>query len=161
MTTEARAPLAMIAAMTPSRVIGKGGAIPWHHAEDMKHFRQATRGHAVIMGRATFESIGKPLKGRRNIVVSRNPALRIEGCELAPSLARALELARERDQEPFVIGGEQLYREALPLATRLLLTYLDEEHDGDVYFPAIDPGEWVEVERRPGTGATWVTLLRR
>ena len=70
---EARAPLAMVAAMTPSRVIGRDGAIPWRHAEDMRHFRSVTRGHAVIMGRATYDSIGKPLKGRRNIVVSRNP----------------------------------------------------------------------------------------
>jgi dihydrofolate reductase len=157
----ARAPLAMIAALTPSRVIGKDGAIPWRHAEDMKHFRRVTRGHAVIMGRATFESIGKPLKDRRNIVVSRNPALRIPGCEVATSLARALELAREHDPEPFIIGGEQLYREALPLATRLVLTYLDEEHAGDVYFPAIDPADWIESERRRGEDATWVTLVRR
>jgi dihydrofolate reductase len=157
----ARAPLAMVAAMTPSRVIGKDGAIPWRHAEDMKHFRRVTRGHAVIMGRATYDSIGKPLKDRRNIVVSRNPALRIEGCEVAGSLRRALELAREHDPEPCVIGGAQLYVEALPLATRLVLTYLDDEHAGDVYFPEIDPGDWIESERRRGEGATWVTLLRR
>ena len=157
----ARAPLSMVAAMTPRRVIGKNGAIPWHHAEDMKHFRRVTRGHAVIMGRATFDSIGKPLPGRRTIVVSRNPALRLEGCEVVPSLARALELARERDPEPCILGGGQLYAEALPLATRLVLTYLDQEHEGDVYFPQIDPGEWQETERRQTEGAAFVTLVRR
>jgi len=156
-----RQPLAMVAAMTPSRVIGRDGGIPWHHAEDMKHFRQVTRGHAVIMGRATFDSIGKPLPGRRTIVVSRNPALRLEGCEVVPSLARALELARERDPEPCILGGGQLYAEALPLATRLVLTYLDQEHEGDVYFPQIDPGEWQETERRQTEGAAFVTLVRR
>jgi dihydrofolate reductase len=156
-----RPPLAMVAAMTPSRVIGKDGRIPWHHAEDMKHFREVTRGHAVIMGRATFDSIGKPLPGRRNIVVSRNPALRIEGCEVVPSLARALELARERDPEPCILGGGQLYAEALPLATRLVLTYLDAEQAGDVYFPALDPSEWRETERRRVDGATFVTLVRK
>jgi dihydrofolate reductase len=157
----ARPPLAMVAAMTPSRVIGKDGAIPWRHAEDMKHFRRVTRGHAVIMGRATYDSIGKPLKDRRNIVVSRNPALRIEGCDVTGSLQRALQLAREHDPEPCVIGGAQLYAEALPLATRLVLTYLDDEHAGDAYFPEIDPGDWIENERRRGEGVTWVTLLRR
>jgi dihydrofolate reductase len=159
--TAKRAPLSMVAAMTPSGVIGRGGAIPWHHAEDMKHFRKVTRGHAVIMGRATFDSIGKPLRDRRNIVVSRNRSLRIEGCEVAPSLTRALELAREHDPEPCILGGGQLYAEALPLATKLVLTYLDEEHEGDVYFPKLDPAEWLETERRRGEDATWVTLVRR
>jgi dihydrofolate reductase len=156
-----RAPLSMVAAMTPNRVIGRAGAIPWRHAEDMKHFRRVTLGHAVIMGRATFDSIGKPLAKRRNIVVSRNPTLRIDGCEVATSLAQALTLAREHDSEPCIIGGAQLYAEALPIATRLVLTYLDEEHEGDVYFPEIDPDDWSEVERRRGEGATWVTLIRR
>ena len=157
----ARAPLSMVAAMTPSGVIGKDGAIPWRHAEDMKHFRRVTRGHAVIMGRATYESIGKPLAHRRNIVVSRNPALRIEGCEVVSSLTSALELAREHDPEPCVIGGAQLYTQALPLATKLVLTFLHDEHEGDVYFPQFDPGDWIETERRGGEGATWVTLERR
>src|SRR5262245_17068367 len=140
----------MVAAMTPSRVIGRDGGIPWHHAEDMKHFRTVTRGHAVIMGRATFDSIAKPLPGRRNIVVSRKPALEIAGCEVAANLTQAIELARERDPEPCIIGGGQLYAEALPFATRLVLTYLDAEHEGDVYFPEIDPNEWQETERRRG-----------
>lgn len=156
-----RKPLAMVAAMTKSHVIGRDGGIPWHHAQDMKHFRRVTKGHAVVMGRATYDSIGKPLPGRRNIVVSRNLSLQIDGCELASSLERALELAREHDQEPCVIGGAQLYAAALPLATRLILTFLDDEHAGDTYFPAIDSEQWVEHERRRGDGLTWSTLVRR
>jgi dihydrofolate reductase len=151
----------MIAAMTESRVIGKDGGIPWHHPQDMKHFRRVTKGHAVIMGRATYDSIRKPLAGRRNIVVSRNPGLQIEGCEVVDSLERALELAREHDEEPCVIGGAQLYTAALPLATRLFLTCLDDEHAGDTYFPVIDPEQWVEQERRRGEGLTWSTFVRR
>jgi dihydrofolate reductase len=151
----------MIAAMTRQRVIGKDGGIPWHHAEDSKHFKRVTQGHAVIMGRATYDSIGKPLPKRRNIVVSRAAGLQIPGFEVVPDLAAALALAREQDDEPFIIGGAQIYAEALPLATRLVLTYLDEEHAGDRYFPEIDESEWVEVERRRGEGATFVTLVRR
>lgn len=156
-----RKPLALVAAMTKSHVIGKDGGLPWHHPEDLKHFRQLTKSHAVIMGRATFDSIGKPLKDRRNIVVSRDPALRIEGCDVASSFDRALELAREYDEEPRVVGGAQIYALALPLATELMLTYLDDEHEGDVYFPAFDLREWVEIERRRAQAVTFVTLARR
>lgn len=154
-------PLAMVAALTPSRVIGAKGGIPWHVPEDMKHFREVTRGHAVIMGRATYESIGKPLAKRRNIVISRNPALRYEGCEVVPNLAQALSLAREHDAEPRIIGGAQIYVDALPLATRLLLTHLEQDHAGDTYFPEIDPAQWRQDERREGPGVVWVTWVRR
>ena len=157
----ARKPLALIAAMTPSRVIGREGGIPWRHPEDMRHFRRMTQGHAVIMGRATYDSIGKPLPGRRNIVISRNPELEFAGCELVSSLERAIELAREHDEEPRVIGGGQIYAAALPLATRLFLTYLDQEHAGDAYFPELDAREWREVERQRAPGLTFVTLERR
>jgi dihydrofolate reductase len=156
-----RKPLALVAAMTPSRVIGNAGGIPWHHPEDLRHFRRVTHGHAVIMGRTTYDSIGKPLPDRRNIVVSRDSTLRIAGCEVAPSLPRALELAYEQDTEPRVIGGAQLYALALPFATQLILTYLDDEHQGDAYFPALVASEWVEHERRAGPGLTFVWLARR
>jgi dihydrofolate reductase len=153
--------LALVAAMTPGRVIGKDNTIPWHFSEDMKHFRRVTKDHAVLMGRATYDSIGKPLPGRRNIVLSRNPSLHIEGCEVAADLERALQLAYEHDDEPRVIGGAEIYAAALPHATRLFLTYLDEEHEGDTYFPAFDASAWVEEERARGEGLTWITLRRR
>jgi dihydrofolate reductase len=159
--TSARAPLAMVAALTPSRVIGRAGGIPWRYPEDMQHFRRVTTGHAIIMGRTTYDSIGKPLPKRRNIVITRDAALRIEGCETAPSLERAIAMAREQDGEPRVIGGGQIYAAALPLATKLFLTHLAEDHEGDVYFPALDAREWIEEERREVPGLTFVTLVRR
>jgi dihydrofolate reductase len=153
-------PLAMIAALTPERVIGDAGTIPWHYPEDMKHFRTVTAGHAVIMGRATYDSIGKPLKGRRNIVITRDRALRIEGAEVAHDLESAIALARASDEQPMILGGAQIYAAALPLATRLYLTYVHERHPGSVLFPELDASAWREVERREGTGVTFVTLDR-
>ena len=159
----ARLPLAMIAALTPRFVIGKDGGIPWRYSEDSKHFKRVTMGHAVIMGRATYDSIGRPLPGRRILVVSRNAGLQIPGCEVVGSLAQAIAAARQTDPEPMIAGGGAIYAEALPLATRLYLTYLDEEHPGDVYFPRFDPTDWLETERRssPEAPLTYVTLDRR
>jgi dihydrofolate reductase len=152
--------LAMIAALTDERVIGRGSEIPFRYPEDMKHFRTVTAGHAVIMGRATFDSIGKPLKGRRNIVVTRDRALRIDGVELAHDLASAITLARQTDAEPMILGGGQIYEAALPQATRLYLTYVHVKHDGDVFFPELEPNVWREVERRESGELSFVTLER-
>jgi len=152
--------LTLVAALTHERVIGRGREIPWHYSEDMKHFRTVTKGHALIMGRTTFESIGKPLPGRRNIVVSREPGLAIEGAEVASSVGAAIALARTTDPAPCVIGGAQIYEAALPLATRLELTYVHEPHAGDVLFPRFDASEFREVARREGEGLTFVTLER-
>jgi dihydrofolate reductase len=143
-------PLALVVAMAQNRVIGQAGDLPWHFSEDLKHFRRVTTGHAVIMGRKTWDSIGRPLPGRRNIVVSRQQDLQIAGCEVAGSLERALELARERDEEPRVIGGATLYEQSLPLVTRLFLTEVDVKVDGDTFFPSLDRTQWREVERRRG-----------
>ena len=158
---EPRPPLAMIAAMAKNRVIGRDNKIPWHHPDDLRHFKQLTLGHALIMGRATYDSIGRPLPGRRTIVVSRNRALRIEGCDVAPDLDAALALARATDPEPFIAGGGQIYAEALPRATTLYLTRLDDTHLGDAYFPELNEAEWEETERRRQPGLTFVTLVRR
>jgi dihydrofolate reductase len=147
--------------MTPNRVIGKDGGIPWHYPEDMKHFRNVTRGHAVIMGRATFDSIGKALPKRRNLIVSRDTSLRIEGCDVVDSLPRAIELARELDEEPRILGGAQIYKLALPLTTRMFLTFIDEDHQGDVLFPVFDRANWEDEETRRGDGLTFMTLVRK
>ena len=152
--------LAMIAALTDERVIGRGAEIPFRYPEDMKHFRAVTAGHAVIMGRATYDSIGKPLKGRRNIVITRNKDLKIEGVEIAHDLWSALALARETDSEPMILGGGQIYAAALPMATRLYLTYVHVKHEGDVFFPELDPREWREVERRESGELSFATLER-
>lgn len=147
---DVRAPLAMIAVMTPNYVLGKEGRLPWKMPEDLEHFRRETTGHAVISGRVTYDSVGKPLPKRRNIIVSRDPTLHRPGAEVAPDLERAIALARQTDPEPYIIGGAQIYAEALPLATKMILTYLDDEYEGDAYFPRFDATEWVEEERRRG-----------
>jgi dihydrofolate reductase len=146
--------------MAKNRVIGRGQSIPWDLPEDRKHFVAVTRGHALIMGRATYDSIGKPLPKRRNIVVSRQRGLRIEGVEVAGGLEEAIALARTADDAPRVIGGAQLYAEALPLATRIYLTELDAEVEGDRWFPELDRSEWVVSESKRGDAATYLTLDR-
>ena len=160
------AELHLVAALGPDRAIGKAGGLPWHFPEDLRHFRKLTTGHSVIMGRATFASIGRPLPNRRNLVVTRDPswaAGRELGVELASSLDEALALARSTDPAPFVIGGAALYAEALPRATHLHLTHVGALVPGcDTFFPAWDETAFREVERRAGEtpGLTFVTLER-
>ncbi len=138
--------LAIIAAVARNGVIGRDGALPWHLPSDLQRFRTLTMGHHIIMGRKTYESIGRPLPGRVSVVVSRNADFSAPGCLGAPSLPQALRLA-ESDTEAFVIGGAALYREALPLAQRLYLTEVCAEVPGDTYFPELDRSQWREVSR--------------
>jgi len=145
--------IVLVAAMGRNRVIGAEGAMPWHLPADLKHFKAVTLGHPVVMGRRTFESIGRALPGRRNIVVSRRLDAPPAGCELARSIDEALALI---DAEPvMVIGGAQLYRALLPAADRLELTRVDMAPDGDTRFPELDSRDWqltaMEV-RPPGPG---------
>ena len=135
--------------MARNRVIGNKGALPWHLPEDLKRFRSLTMGHPIIMGRKTHESIGRPLPGRRNIVVSHNRQLVIDGVETAPSLQAALDMVGGAD-EVFVIGGQQIYQATLPLADRIELTRIDSDFEGDVLFPEIDPERWVESRGESG-----------
>jgi len=138
--------------MARNRVIGKGGALPWRLPEDLKRFRSLTMGHPIIMGRKTYDSIGRPLPGRRNIVISRQPGLVIDGVETAASLQAALEMAADAD-EVFVIGGQQIYQAALPIADRIELTRIDRDFEGDVLFPEIDPEQWIESQCEAGQNA--------
>jgi dihydrofolate reductase len=154
-------PLVLVCAMAQNRVIGRDNTIPWDLPEDRKHFVQVTRGHAIIMGRLTWDSLGRPLPKRRNIVVSRKADLQLEGAEVARNLQAAITLAREHDPEPRVIGGGQLYLEALPLATRIYLTLLDENVAGDSYFPELNAADWHCSEERRGDRAVYRTLDRR
>jgi dihydrofolate reductase len=154
-------PLVMVAAMAKNRVIGSANDLPWDLPEDRKHFRAVTLGHSVIMGRATWDSIsGKPLPKRRNIVVSRNPALTVEGAEVVPNLEQAIALARQNDDAPRIVGGGQLYELALPLATRIYLTELPIAYPGDTFFPELDPRDWRCSEERHTELATYRTLDR-
>ena len=151
----------MVVAMTPDRVIGLDGDMPWHIPEDLKHFRRVTMGHAIIMGRVTHESIGRALPGRQNIVITRQQDADFEGCDVVNTLESAIDMAREAgDAEPRVVGGGAIYALALPLATKLFLTEVDMAVAGDTFFPAYDPDEWTEVDRREGDGVVYRTLER-
>ncbi len=156
-------PLALVVAVADDGTIGKGGTLPWHLPEDLRHFRRLTLGHAVIMGRRTHASIGRALPQRTNIVVTRDPAYAAPGCAVARNLPEALSLARSTDAEPRVIGGASLYAEALPLTTRMYMTLVHERPSGDVFFPPFDQGAFREVARGEGEtpGVEFVTLERR
>jgi len=160
-TTE-RPALALIVAVARNGVIGKEGALPWHVPEDLKHFKQTTLGHAVIMGRKTHDSIGRPLPKRRNIVVTTQSGAVFAGCETAQSLEDAIALARETDPCPFIIGGESLYQKALPWVSEIHLTTIDRDVEGDAYFP-LALGEFEEIETRAGQtpGVTFRLLKRK
>ena len=152
-------PLARVVAMTPDRVIGKDGGMPWHIPEDLKHFRRVTMGHAIIMGRKTHESIGRPLPRRRNIVITRNRDAAFEGCEVAHSLSDAIAMARDGgDDEPRIVGGGAIYELALPLATKLYLSEVELNVEGDTHFPKYEPSRWTETDRRVGDGVVYRTL---
>lgn len=150
----ARTPrLSLIAAVAANGVIGSDNALPWRLSEDLKRFKALTLGHPVIMGRRTFESLGRPLPGRRNIVVSRNAAYRAEGCEVAASLDAAVAACRDASEEIFVIGGAQVYAEALAQAHRLYLTEIRRDYPGDARFPEFDRRLWRETSRERRTAA--------
>ncbi len=140
--------LRLVAAIGKNREIGKNGKMPWDLPDDLKHFRHVTEGKPVIMGRKTYESIGRPLPKRTNIVVSRDPDLKIEGVHTATSLEEALEIAKkENPEEACIIGGAQIYSLALPFADRLSLTIVDGKFDADAFFPEFSKHEWREVSR--------------
>ncbi|HQY60540.1 MAG: dihydrofolate reductase [Myxococcales bacterium] len=155
-------PLALVACVANAGAIGLKGGMPWHIPEDLRHFRNVTLGHAVVMGRRTHASIGRPLPGRRNIIVSRDRALEAPGCETATSLDQALALAWEGDDEPRVIGGAAIYRDALPRVTRVFLTRLHRDVEADVFFPLEGLAGFHETERVAGEtdGVEFVTFQR-
>ena len=138
--------ISMIAAMAHDRVIGKDNQMPWHLPADLAHFKRVTLGKPVLMGRKTFESIGRPLPGRRNLVISRNPDYQAEGIEVVGSVEAALALlAGSSVEELMVIGGGHLYAEMLPSADCLYLTRIDLAVEGDTRFPAFDDGQWRRI----------------
>lgn len=138
--------ISLIVAMGENRVIGVENRMPWHLSADLKRFRQITMGKPIIMGRRTHESIGRPLPGRKNIVLTGDPNYRAEGCAVVHNPEEALREA-EGGEEAMVIGGSSVYREFLPLADRLYLTLIHRSFPGDTFFPEFDPSAWREVER--------------
>jgi dihydrofolate reductase len=150
--------IALVAALARGGVIGRDGDLPWRLPEDMRHFREATLGHPVVMGRRTWESLPgrfRPLPGRRNVVLTRNPAWRADGAERAATLADALRLLEGEDRVS-VIGGGQVFAEALPLADELVLTEIDTEVEGDTFFPAFDREEFERVAHERHVSETGV-----
>ena len=138
--------LSIIVAMAQNRTIGINNTLPWRCPEDLKHFKALTMGHHMIMGRKTFDSIGKPLPGRTTVVVTRNQGLKIEGCIIAHSLEDAID-ACAGDEQIFIVGGAELYAEALPSTGTLYITEIQQEVEGDAHFPEFDKTAWLEVAR--------------
>jgi len=138
--------LAIIVAVDRNHGIGQNNQLPWHLPEDLAHFKRLTTGHPIVMGRKTFDSIGRPLPNRRSIVVTRNADWRHEGVEATTSLAEAVALVG--DAPAFIIGGAQIFNEAMAIADRLIVTHIDAQFDCDTFFPAIDPSVWRETGRQ-------------
>lgn len=138
--------ISIIVAMDRHRLIGRDNRLPWHLPADLKHFKQITMGKPIIMGRKTHESIGKPLAGRTNIVVTGNPAYSARGCVVVRSLSAAIDAARGAD-EIIIIGGARMYEQAMPLTHRIYLTQVQGDFEGDTWFPRIDWDEWQETQR--------------
>lgn len=134
----------MVVAIAENHAIGKNNQLLWHLPKDLKHFKQITNGHTIIMGRKTFDSMGKPLPNRRNIVITRNQELELAGAEVVGSVEEALALCAP-SEEVFIIGGGEIYKMAMPFTEKIYLTVVHHPFDGDAYFPEIDSGVWTET----------------
>lgn len=158
--------ITIVAAIARNGVIGEKGAMPWHLPEDLKRFKQLTLGHVLVMGRRTYDSIGRPLPGRTTIVVTRQPDWE-PSVGLSPSLLRAgsideaLRRAAELDPQVFVVGGAEIYAGALPVADALVLTWVDAEPAGDTFFPDVDFAVWEEQSREAISGGEIARYVRR
>jgi dihydrofolate reductase len=142
----------LIAAVASNGVIGAGGQLPWHLAEDLRHFKKLTLGHPIVMGRKTWASLGKALPGRENIVVTGSPGYEAPGAAVASSLSGALALCAG-EELVFIIGGHRLFAESLPLASGLVLTEIKRDYEGDTWFPEFDRSDWREAQREAHTAA--------
>lgn len=141
--------ISLIVAAASNNAIGKDGKMPWHLPNDMKHFKNITWGMPVVMGRKTFESLGKALPGRKNIVISRQPAWNAEGVVVVKNMEDALFVAKQTDaNEVMVIGGGEIYRAMMDKARRIYLTRVEAEPEGDTFFPSIDPAQWYLVSQK-------------
>lgn len=151
----------LVAAVADNGVIGKDGDIPWRISEDLKHFRAVTTGNTVVMGRATYDSIGRPLPDRTNIVVTRDPDWSADGVTVVRSVEAALEAASAGPGDVMVIGGAQIYAATMPQADVQILTEVHQKPDGDIFYPAFERSEWVETRREEHDGYDRVWLERR
>lgn len=138
--------LSISVAMAENRVIGIENRMPWHLSADLQNFKKITMGKPILMGRRTYESIGRPLPGRKNIIISRNPNYKQDGCQVYQSIELALQSCIE-SEELMIIGGASFYQAMLPIASHLYLTQIYQSFEGDTYFPEFDRSEWIELER--------------
>ena len=159
--TDMMKPLNAIVAHDRNRLIGADGGLPWRYPEDLKFFKATTMGHAIIHGRKSYEDFGKPLPGRRNIIVTRQEGYQAAGCEVVHDIDAAIALAYESDAEPFILGGAEIYRVTMPLWTRLFVTEIDADHQGDTYFPEISNEPFIERESRRSDILNFRTLVRQ
>ncbi len=136
--------LSIIVAISENNAIGKNNQLLWHLPADLKHFKEITTGNTIIMGRKTYDSIGKPLPNRRSIVITRNADLKIEGAEVVTSLSAAIALCKA-DKEAFIIGGAEIYQAALPFTTHIHLTRVHQHYEADAFFPPLNPTAWKEI----------------
>lgn len=153
--------IVLVAAVADNGVIGRDGDIPWRIPEDLRHFRKVTTGHTVVMGRVTFESIGRPLPNRTNVVITRDPRWSAEGVTVVGSIEDALEAASSAPGDVMVMGGAQVYEATLPVADVQILTEVHQTPAGDTYYPAFDRAEWRETRREAHDGYDFVWLERR
>lgn len=151
----------IVAAVARNGVIGVDGRLPWRIPDDLARFKSLTMGHAVVMGRATFQSIGRPLPGRTNIVLTRQTDWSSKGVDVAHSLSEAVQMATSRGKDVFVSGGAEVYRVALEVADLMELTEVDAEPEGDTLFPSVDWARWNEIGRHDHPGFSFVTYDRR
>ncbi|KOR79280.1 dihydrofolate reductase [Bacillus sp. FJAT-21352] len=143
--------ISLIVAMDQNRVIGKNNKLPWHLPSDLQYFKKVTMGHPIVMGRKTFESIGRVLPGRENVIVTRNQEFKAEGCVVLHDIAQIKMFADNHEEEVFVIGGAEIFKEILPFTDRLYITEIHETFEGDTFFPEIDENEWDEISSNPGS----------
>lgn len=143
--------LSIIAAMDQNQLIGKQGKIPWSLSADLKYFKKTTMGAPIIMGRKTFESIGSPLPGRKNIILTRNKDYKAEGCEVVHSKDKILDEFLQKKEEAFIIGGAEIYKQFLAYCDNLYLTIIEDQFSGDTYFPEIDWEKWDKISEQKVT----------
>jgi dihydrofolate reductase len=142
--------ISMIVAMGRNRVIGKHNNIPWKLPSEQNYFKATSMGHAVVTGRKNFESMGRALKGRRNIIITRNKQYQAENCEIITSVEELMDKFKASEEEVFIIGGEEIYKMFLQHSNKLYITIIEEDFDGDTFFPEITENDWVEISSQPG-----------
>lgn len=153
--------LTLVAAVAENGVIGRDGGLPWHLPEDLAHVKRTTLGHVLVMGRRTYESIGRPLPGRTTVVVTGQEGWGVDGVRVAPTVEEALSVASTIDDEVYVMGGTEVFRASLPIADRLSITEVEQRPAGDTCFPEVDWSQWQEVSREQRDGFAFVEYVRR